>query len=67
MDEICVNKYDAGGGGARAMMYFLFYFYFYVPREIMYEFVCYRRTIHVGRKAGRQASKRGGGVRASLK
>ena len=64
MDEICVNKYDAGGGGARAMMYF---FLLYVPREIMYEFVCYRRTIHVGRKAGRQASKRGGGVRASLK
>ena len=54
MDEICVNKYDAGGGGARAMMYF---FFMYPARLCMNLFaIVVQLFTWVGRQAGKQAS-----------
>ena len=57
MDEICVNKYDAGVGGARAMMYFFFFFFcMYPARLCMNLFAIVVQFTWVGRQAGKQAS-----------
>ena len=55
MDEICVNKYDAGGGGARAIMYF-FFVCRYPARLCMNLFAIVVQFTWVGRQAGKQAS-----------
>ena len=54
MNEICVNKYDAGGGGARAVMSLLF---FYSARLCMNLFAIVVQLIWVGRQTSKQAGR----------